>query len=135
MFGPTTPVYPGFVWQLDTAQNSHRCPESSPTKNSVRKGPSRRDRPGISWGTTSSIFTIGKDAALLLISNAPASPGPSQTLCVPKEIWTLLMLTEAMLSSSLNWFAVDVPFGSGGVRSAAAVAARVDDDSDGMAGA
>src|SRR5271154_6262674 len=130
MLGPTTPAYPGLVWQLGTLQNSQCCPESCPTKNSVRKGPSIRDRPGISCGMTSSIFNIGNGAALLLISSDPDSPGPSHTLCIPKEIWTLSTLTDAMLSSSSNWFASAVPLARGGLPSAAAVAASVCADSE-----
>src|ERR1700679_1659592 len=136
MFAPTTPGgYPGFDWQVDALQNSQCWPESCPMKNSVRKGPSIRDRPGILCGTTSSIFTIGNGAALLLISSAPDSPGPSHVLCFPKEICTLFMLTDAMLSSSANWLVPPTPFGSVGVKSAAAVAAKVCADSEGMAGA
>src|SRR5580692_9699679 len=102
IFGPTTPGYPGNDWHEDAVHSSQCCPESCPTKNSVRKGPRMRESPGILWGVTSSIFTIGNGAALSLISNEPDSPGPSQALCFPTEIWTLLMLTAAMLSSSAN---------------------------------
>src|ERR1022692_4923255 len=134
ILGPTTLGYPEYDWHVGRVQYSQCCPESCPTKNSVRNAPSIRERPGILCGITSSIFTIGNGAALLLISSDPDSPGPSHALCFPKEIWTLFMLTDAMLSSSANWFVSAVPFESGGVKSAAAVAASVCDDSDGMAG-
>src|SRR5712692_568121 len=100
ILGPTILGCPGKDWHVGTVHCSQCCPESWPTKNSARTGPSIRERPGISCGTKSSIFTIGNGAALLLINSDPDSPGPSHTLWFPKEIWTLLRLTEPMLSSS-----------------------------------
>src|SRR5579863_1197786 len=115
MLGPTTSGYPGYDWHVDTTHSSQCCPESCPTKNSVRKGPSIRESPGISCGITSSIFSMGNGAALLLNKSAPDSPGPSHTLCTPKETWTLFTLTDAMLSSNSNWLTSPVPLARGGV--------------------
>src|SRR5580698_1375002 len=134
IFGPTTPGYPGNDWHEDAVHSSQCCPESCPTKNSVRKGPSIPRGPGILCGATSSIFNIGNGAALLLSNNAPDSPGPSHTLWTPKETSTLFMFTEAMLSRSSTWLISPVPSAKGGVKSAAAVAASVCVDSEGIAG-
>src|SRR5579863_2268232 len=100
ILGPTTKGYPGYDWQVGEVHSSQCCPESCPTKNSVRKGPSMRESPGMSCGATSSIFNIGNGAALLLSNSAPDSPGPNHTLWTPKETWTLFTLTDAMLSSN-----------------------------------
>src|ERR1700683_2725677 len=135
IFGPTTPGYPGYDWHEDAVHSSQCCPESCPTKNSVRKGPSIREIPGILCGATSSIFNIGNGAALLLSNNEPDSPGPSHTLWTPKETSTLFIFPDAILSSSSTWLTLPMPSASGGVKSAAAVATSVWDDSEGIAGA
>src|SRR5580698_10709050 len=116
-------------------QYSHCCPDNCPIKNSVRKGPRIFERPGMLCGATSSILNVGNGAALLLISNEPDSPGPSHSLCSPKENCTLSILRKTALFNSWKWFAVAVPLGSGGVRLAAAIAASTCGESDGIAGA
>src|SRR5580704_4714222 len=100
ILGPTTPGYPGYDWQVGAIQNSQRCPESWPIKNSVRKGPRTFESPGMLCGARSSILKVGNGAALLLISNEPDSPGPSHSLCSPKENCTLLMLSKTALFKS-----------------------------------
>src|SRR5271155_4208125 len=100
ILGPTTPGYPGYDWHVGTMQYSHCCPDNCPMKNSVRKGPRIFESPGMSCGATSSILNVGNGAALLLISKEPDSPGPSHSLCSPKENCTLSMLSKTALFSS-----------------------------------
>src|SRR5229473_6302658 len=101
------------------------CPESCPTKELIRAGPRKRERPGSSKGDALSICNMVMGWALSLRSNAPLSPGPSHRFCRPNEILTLLKVSPTEPSIRRNRLMVGEPSGSGVTRpSSRAVACK-----------
>src|SRR5580700_6697088 len=89
------------------------CPESCPTNEFIRTGPSQWESSGNSKGATLSISSMVMGAALLLSSNGPLSPGPSHRFCLPNETLTLLNVIPIEPSIRRNWLMAGEPSGRG----------------------